>query len=249
MKPHLILIEPDATQLARKVVQELVQTAEDCVERQNLFTLAISGGSTPRVLHRLLTEPPWRERMPWHHTHIFWVDERCVPITDPASNYGNAKIDFLDRVAIPAMHIHPMPGEQESEKAALFYRKEIQKVVKTVGDGFPVFDLIMLGMGEDGHTASLFPGDPALEETRRWVTAVKGGHSRVTRLTLTLPVLNHADRIWFLISGSEKADIMRTLFSETSPVLPVDRIQPLKGRISWLLDEPAARKIRQAVRP
>jgi 6-phosphogluconolactonase len=247
MKPHHILIEPDAAQLARKTVQQLVQTAAACVERQKRFTLAISGGSTPRVLHRLLAKTPWRERMPWQHTHIFWVDERCVPQTDPASNYGNAKTDFLDRLPLPATHIHPMPGEQETEKAALFYRQEIQSVVKTIEDGFPVFDLIMLGMGEDGHTASLFPGDPALEETRRWVMAVKGGHPRVTRLTLTLPVLNHAKRIWFLASGSTKADIMRTLFFEASSVLPAGRVQPLKGTISWLLDEAAARKIRQTV--
>ncbi len=243
MKPQHVLIEPDTDRLALKTAQKVVQTAGDCVEQTSLFTLAISGGTTPRAMHRLLAKTPWRERMPWQYTHIFQVDERCVPVADSDSNYGNAQKDLLDQIPIPSAQIHRMPGELNPVEAARRYQEEIQAVVNTSEDGFPVFDLIILGVGTDGHTASLFPDHAALEETRHWVLAVKGGDPCVNRLTLTLPVLNHARRIFFMAEGVNKAGIVKMIFSETKPVLPAGRIRPVNGRVTWLLDQAAAAHI------
>lgn len=240
MNSRHVIIADDAAQLALKTAEKLVQTAEACVARQGMFTLAISGGTTPRAMHRLLATPAYRPQIPWGQTHVFWVDERCVPVTDPASNYGNARTDFLDQVPIPATHIHRMPGELNPEQAAFLYAETIRETVRTDESGFPVFDLAILGIGPDGHTASLFPGHPALEESARWVMAVKGGNPCVHRLTLTLPVLNHAARIWFMVSGVKKADIVQMLVTQSRPSLPAGRVQPLNGNLTWMLDRTAA---------
>ncbi len=235
-----IIIKDDLTDLSTAGTHIFAMTARDTVAEKGRFVAAISGGSTPRSMHRMLTETSISSEIPWGKSHIFWVDERCVPENDPASNYGSAKKDFLDHVPIPPKQIHHMPGEIHPKDGALQYQQELIDFFRVKQGGFPVFDLIFLGIGADGHTASLFPGHHALNEKERLVMAVKGGSPDVNRLTMTYPVLNHAGHVIFLVSGKDKATIMRALFEDGHALLPAQRIQPLSGALTWLLDREAA---------
>jgi len=214
--------------------------ARDCVANHGRFTVAISGGSTPRPLHRLLGQEPYRSDIPWTGTHFFWVDDRCVPETSPASNVGAARKDFLDHIPIPTSQVHPMPVAAPPEDGARQYEQDLREFFMWDKSDFPAFDLIFLGIGQDGHTASLFPGHDALDERKRWVVAVKGGNPNVSRLTMTLPVLNRAREIVFLVSGKGKAAVTKAVFDESSTRLPAQRIQPTKGRVIWLVDRQAS---------
>lgn len=204
------------------------------------FTAAISGGVTPRALHRMLAEEPFLFRIPWDRTHIFWVDERCVPQSDPASNYGAAREDFLNRIPIPIEQIHPMPGNIPPEDGAMKYQKELMDCLDPPAGELPVLDLVLLGLGKDGHSASLFPGQESLDEKERLVLAVKSGNPNVNRLTMTLPVLNNARRIVFMVAGREKASVVRSVLEDRQADLPAQRIQPIHGKPTWLLDCEAA---------
>ena len=215
-------------------------TAKDSVNQTGFFSVAISGGSTPRGMHKLLAEEPYCSGIPWAKIHIFWVDERCVPVDDPASNFGSARKDFLDRIPIPAEQIHPMPRGFASEEGARKYQEEMEVIFQIIEEDFPVFELVFLGMGKDGHTASLFPGRPSVVASEGWVVVVKGGSPDVYRLTLTYEVLNWAKRICFLVSGKEKALILKTVFENQDACLPAQKIQPVQGTLTWLLDKDAA---------
>ena len=238
-KPEIIITD-DARELARIAANIFMSTAKDCVTQGNLFTVAISGGSTPRDMHKFLAEEPYRSDIPWNKTHIFWVDERCVSVDDPASNLGLAKKDFLERIPIPLEQIHSMPGESAPEEGAKNYQEEMEKVFRAKEEDLPIFDLIFLGMGKDGHTASLFPGAKSPRAPGRWVIAVKGGDPNVYRLTLTYDVLNRAKRVYFLVSGKEKAPTVKTVLENKNAHLPSQVIQPVKGKLTWLLDKEAA---------
>jgi 6-phosphogluconolactonase len=235
-----VIITNNLSQFARKGADIFTTTAKDCVAKNGRFVVAISGGSTPRSIHRLFVDEPYCSEIPWGKTHIFWVDDRCVPENNQASNYGGAKKDFLDRVSIPTEQIHHMPGEAPPEDGALRYQEELTKFFQPEGEGFPVFDLIFLGIGEDGHTASLFPGQRALEERERFVVAVKGGDPNVSRLTMTYPVLNRGTLIVFIVSGKKKASILKAVLEEDQARFPAQKIQPLNGTLVWLLDQEAA---------
>jgi 6-phosphogluconolactonase len=217
-----------------------LERARECVRERGRFAVAVSGGSTPRPVHRLLAREPYRSVIPWARTHLFWVDERCVPETSAASNFGAAKEDFVDHIPIPASQIHPMPVEAAPHQGARQYEEELREFFASEEKGFPVFDLIFLGIGQDGHMASLFPGHNALHESERWVVAVKGGHPNVSRLTMTLPVLNSANVLAFLVYGKGKASVMKAIFDESDNLLPVQRIQPTQGRMIWLVDKEAS---------
>jgi len=240
-----IIIRDTPSQAASVAADLFAKTAGEGVSDQGFFTAAISGGSTPGLVYRMLAEEPYRLKVPWNKTHIFWVDERCVSFEDPASNYGAAKQDFLDRVGIPREQIYPMfdggfPGEK-----ALKYQKKIVDFFQLKEGQYPIFDLIFLGLGTDGHTASLFPGQGALEEKEKFVTAVKGGDPYVKRLTMTLPVLNRARRIVFLVFGKEKAETLRTVLEGNQALLPASKIQPKNGMLNWILDKEAASLLSQ----
>ena len=235
-----IIIKDDLAGLSTAATHIFTMTARDSVAENGRFVAAISGGSTPRPMHRMLTETSISSEIPWAKTHIFWVDERCVPENDPASNYGSAKKDFLDHVPIPPKQIHRMPGAIPPEEGERRYQKELIDFFQVKQGEFPVFDLIFLGIGVDGHTASLFPGHHALNEKERLVMAVKGGSPDVNRLTMTYPVLNHAGHVIFLVSGKDKATTMRSLFEDGHALFPAQRIQPLSGALTWLLDREAA---------
>jgi len=214
--------------------------AKECVTSHGRFTVALSGGSTPRPVHRLLGQGPYRSEIPWTGTHLFWVDDRCVPETSPASNFGAAKQDLLDHIPLPASQIHPMPVAAPPEDGARQYEQELREFFASDKSGFPVFDWIFLGVGQDGHMASLFPGHDSLDEREQWVVVAKGGSPHVSRLTMTLPVLNSAREIVFLVAGKGKAAVMQAIFAESGTLLPAQRVQPVTGRLTWLVEKQAS---------
>ena len=235
-----ITIKDTPIDLARTAADIFSIRANECVTKDGRFFVAISGGTAPRLFHRMLVQEPYISKIPWDKMHIFWVDERCVPENDAASNYGAAKEDFLNRLPVSQNQIHAMPRDVPPEKGALKYQREIIGFVQLEHGEFPVFDLIFLGVGTDGHTASLFPGQQALKQREAWVVAVKGGNPNVNRLTLTYPVLNQARQIVFLVSGRGKSEILKTIFENRQAGLPAQMIQPINGKLIWLVDREAA---------
>lgn len=235
-----IIIESGVTALARKGAEIFSRAASGSVAKRGRFAVAISGGSTPRSMHRMLGEEPLISAIPWNKTDLFWVDERCVAKNHPDSNFGAAKKDFLNRIPIPRAHIHPLQEDLSPEESAFWYQQKLVSFFQPKMHEFPLFDLIFLGMGTDGHTASLFPGQSALNEMKRWVVAVKGGNPDVHRLTLTFPVINRGKQIVFMISGKHKASVVKSALTGIPSGLPAQRVQPLKGSLIWLLDREAA---------
>lgn len=234
------IITSDSKQLSAKGLEIFCKTARKTVAHQGRFVVAISGGSTPRAMHRLLAQEPHLTNIPWQKSHIFWVDERMVDFSHPDSNFGTAKKDFLDKIPIPLDQVHPMPAMARPEEGAALYQAELENFFRSLGVNDPVFDLILLGIGKDGHIASLFPGQPSIKESDKWVLSVKGGQPDVFRLTLTYVVLNSSKHILFLVSGIEKATIVKTLFEDSQARLPAMGIRPLNGKMTWLLDQEAA---------
>lgn len=238
IKPEVIVAE-EPKALAQKGAEIFCLSADRCINQKRPFRVAVSGGSTPRAMHRLLAAEPCFKKKIWSGTHIFWVDERMVPAGHPASNFGAARKDFLDKVPIPPPHVHPMPFEADPEAGAGAYEKTLKVHFQTVGSDLPVFDLIFLGIGTDGHTASLLPGFSPERSAQRWVLAVKGGDPDVFRLTLNYHLLNQARHVVFLVSGKGKARIVKTIFESQKANLPAQRIKPAGGKLTWLMDKDA----------
>lgn len=235
-----VMIKKNREQLAAAGAEICRTVAQDAVQKKRRFTMAISGGSTPRAMHKCLAREPYVQDIPWERTHLFWVDERCVEPDDPASNYGTAQKDFLTQIPLPPDQIHPMPALLTPEQGARFYQKTITDFFSIKKGQFPVFDLVYLGLGRDGHTASLFPGHRGVNEKRRLIIPVKGGDPDVDRLTMTLPLLNKAKQRVFLVSGAEKAQTVKWVVQDRLQDLPAGRILPEKGTLIWLLDQEAA---------
>ena len=200
-------VEPDPAALARHAAQYFVEMACEAVAAHGRARIAISGGSTPKATFQLLADPnqPWRSRMPWSDLELYWVDERCVPPDDAESNYRMTREAMLDLVPLQPAQIHRMEGELDPQVAADRYESELRNEFRLEGGEIPRFDLIALGMGPDGHTASLFPHTPALHEMSRLVTANHVLQKETWRVTLTWPVINHARSVFFLIAGEDKA--------------------------------------------
>ena len=235
-----IIITDDPSHLAMVAANAFAAAARYSVNTRGRFVAAVSGGSTPRGMFRILAEEPYVLEIPWDKMHIFWVDERCVPENDAASNYGAAKKDFLNRVPIPKTQVYPMPGRLPPKTGAQTYQKALMAFFHLKCGQFPTFDKIFLGMGDDGHIASLFPGHSATDEEKKLVVAVKGGDPYVSRLTMTLPVLNGSRQIIFLISGKAKAAAVKMVFEGDQAPLPAKKIHALDGDVTWLLDREAA---------
>ena len=235
-----IIIAEDAKRLAVAGAELFRRHARRSIERSGRFAAAISGGSTPRSMHRLLARHPYVTEISWERVHLFWVDERLVSADDPASNYGAAKMDFLNAVSIPADQVHPMTSEKSPPEAAADYRRKLETCLGGSADRLPRFDLVFLGIGPDGHTASVFPQDPTAEATDLPVVAVKGGNPNVFRLTLSMPVLNRAACAVFIVSGAGKAQIVKNILAGEASQLPAARVLPVSGRLIWLLDRDAA---------
>lgn len=226
-------------ELAAAAARRLAAAVRRAVEKRGVAHLALSGGSTPRAMFRLLATDAWRAQAPWAHCHIWWADERCVLPNHHDSNYGVAYSLLLG--SLPVQHIHRMHGEMEDAGAAARrYEAELRQVFGLGERGRPRFDLIMLGMGADGHTASLFPGAAALDERRALVTTAWAPVAPHRRLTLTLPVLNRAAEVVFLVSGPDKAPALAQVFANapTLSPLPAARVRPTRGHVRWLLDAP-----------
>jgi len=237
-------VEPDAAALARRAAQYFVEMAGESVAARGQARIAISGGSTPRAAFALLADPsqPWRARMPWDKLELYWVDERCVPPDHPESNFRMTREAMLDHVPLRPEQIHRMEGELEPEVAAARYESELRNSFRLEGAESPRFDLIALGMGDDGHTASLFPHTKAIHEMGRLVTANHVPQKDTWRITLTWPVINHARSVFFLIGGADKAAVLQEVFagSRDPERLPSQLIWPSGGILTLILDKAAA---------
>lgn len=237
-----IVADPDA--LNRAAAGEFVARARRAVQAFGRFSVALAGGSTPRGLYALLAGAPYRNRIRWERVHVFWTDERCVPSDHPESNFRMAHECLLSRVPMPDANIHQVQtGRGDPAFVARAYERTIRKWFRLPSGAFPEFDLVVLGLGEDGHTASLFPNAKALHETRRLVIDTAGGRPNVARVTLSVPVLNHAQRLLWLVAGASKASVVRRVLREPARCdeLPAQRVHPSHGTSLWLVDREAAR--------
>ena len=229
-----ILSDPPA--LARHVAEWMTAAA---VAANGPFLVSLSGGSTPRALYALLASDEFRDRFPWSRVSWYWGDERFVPYDHPESNYGMTCDVMLGKVPAPRQNIHPVPTDGRPEQAAQQYERTLQESygATTLDPARPLFDLTLLGLGADGHTASLLPGEPVLEERKRWVAAVSHGRPEV-RITMTYPAIESSRRVAFLVAGHEKAAIFRAIRTGDSQV-PAALIRPV-GELCWFVDRAAA---------
>lgn len=235
----MIRVCADQEALSRAAAEFFVAEARKAVQARGRFAVALSGGGTPRRTYEILGQEPFRELVPWQNTHIFWGDERCVPADDPRNNARMARRTLLDYVPIPSEQIHPMVCVRTPLEAAAKY----EALLRSFFTGAPRFDLVLLGLGENGHTASLFPGSPVLKEQQRWVAEVYVPEEGLHRLTLTATAINQAAQIVFLVSGSGKATILRKVLEgvQDSRNLPAMMIMPVEGGLLWLVDRDAVR--------
>ena len=232
---------PDIDALSRGALKELQRILEEGIDSRGRFAIALSGGHTPAKLYGLWADDEKSNfKTPWEHVHLFWGDERYVPQDDPLSNYRMTRETLISRVPIPAANVHPVPVNLPTpEKAAEAYESELRKFF--AGES-PAFDLQLLGLGGEGHTASLFPGSPALEEKQRWVAAVEAPAKPPRRLTFTPVVLNSGRNTFFLVAGADKREILSALRNEsdsTPSKYPAARVRP-PGPVIWFLDQRAA---------
>jgi len=237
-KKYRLEVVEDPDELALAAAQWIVQTIQAHLQVAEHFSLVLSGGSTPQALYRQLARFPYAAEVDWARLHIFWGDERCVPPDHPQSNYRMACQALLGHVPVPPEHIHRIRGELLPEEAAQAYAQELAQFF---GERQPQFDLVLLGMGADGHTASLFPHSAALKETHKWVAENYTSSQTSWRITLTIPALNAARQVAFLVSGADKANtLQRVLEGPYQPdELPAQFIQPAV----WLVDAAAASRL------
>jgi 6-phosphogluconolactonase len=233
---------PDLDAVSRAALGEVLRALRDAIKARGRFTIALAGGRTPARMYALWAHTQSQgEPVPWDRVHLFWGDERYVPHTDPMSNYRMARETLIAHVPIPPGNVHPMPGPEQfatPEKAAEDYDAELRKFF---GSAPPALDVQLLGLGVEGHTASLFPGSPALEEKQRWVAAVEAPAKPPQRLTLTPVVLNQARNTFFLVVGADKREIIAALRNEPASKpsqYPAGMIRP-EGRVLWFLDKAA----------
>jgi 6-phosphogluconolactonase len=232
-------------ELSEVAAEELVRCSKAAISERGRFTIALSGGSTPKNLFNLLATNA-RTVLPWDRTFFFWGDERHVPPTDPESNYRMAEDTMLSKIPVAAGNVFRIPAENpDAAAAADAYEQTLRKFFQLKPGEVPVFDLILLGIGPDGHTASLFPNSPGPQEKSRLVIANWVDKLKTSRLTLTLPVLNAARCVVFLVSGTDKASVLRTVLEEDAPPeqYPSKLVKPESGKLIWLLDRAAASEL------
>ena len=245
-----IRILADADELSRVAAEDFSRLSNEAVEAKGRFAVALSGGSTPSGVYELLANPKahFLAHVPWNKVHVFWGDERHVPPDHSESNYQVAREALLSRVPIPPENIHRIPAENpDASSAAKEYAKALSQFFLLGAGQFPRFDLILLGMGPDGHTASLFPGTTAVFEETSLVVAPWIEKFKAFRITLTPPVLNHAACVIFLVSGEEKAETLRAVLQGPYQPerLPAQLLRPVNGRLLWMVDRAAARLLRR----
>jgi 6-phosphogluconolactonase len=249
--PGTLVVLADAVAVAREAAEQIASRCQRAVSASGRFSIALSGGSTPKRLYALLADPsaPYRARISWDRVQVFFGDERHVPPDDAQSNYRMAREAMLDHVPIPAANVHRILAERPAEEAAALYEQELRRAFSLAVSAVPRFDLVLLGMGEDGHTASLFPGTKALSERRRLVVANWVPKFSTWRLTLTLPVFEAAAAVLFLVAGPDKAGPLAAVFDPASPpdAYPCQLIRPSSGELVWLADRAAAARVPPAV--
>jgi 6-phosphogluconolactonase len=245
MPPPDVQVLPTAAALMEMAAQRVVSAAAAAIRASGRFVVALAGGSTPKTLYTLLATEVYTTRLEWQRVQIFWGDERCVGPDDPASNYRMVREALLDHVPVPAANVHRIHGEDAPARAAAAYERELRATFITPGGSF---DLVLLGMGDNGHTASLFPGLAAVLETTRWVMAEYVDQVSAWRVTLTPVVINAAGEVLFLVSGRAKAPMLsRVLDGPRDPdALPAQAVAPRDGRLIWLVDAAAAANLERS---
>jgi 6-phosphogluconolactonase len=240
----LIKISESQSELAAGLASELSEIINKAAFLKKTLTIALSGGSTPRLLFSVLAEQ-YSKKTDWSFVHFFWGDERCVPADDPDSNFGMTRSVLLDRINIPETNIHRIRGESLPEKEAVRYSAEIKKTARS-GDDLPVFDLVILGLGDDGHTASIFPRNRELLFSEKICAVATHPVTGQKRVTITGPVINNADNIIFLVTGSAKATVVADIIENPGEVsYPAASIEPSHGTLKWYLDNEAASLLNQ----
>ncbi len=248
-----VRILPDAAAIARRAAELFVQAARDAVTKSDAFTVALAGGSTPKALYSLLADDPGlRSQLPWEKIHFFFGDERHVPPDHVESNFRMANQSLFSKAMVKASHITRIKGEYaDTEKAALEYEHALRAYFTIEGGGLPRFDLVLLGMGEEGHTLSLFPGTKALHAppdriaVRNWI-----GKFFTERITLTAPTVNQANQVVFLVTRADKATALKAVLEGPyePEQLPAQLIQPAHGKLLWLVDEAAGALLATGIR-
>lgn len=234
----MIRIFDDPTSVAAAAAGLFAEAAAAAIQTKGSFCAALSGGSTPRRLYEELAKQPWRDQIAWEKVFLFWGDERYVASTDPLSNQKMTREALLDHVPIPSDNLFPIPFAASAGESANLY----ETTLRTSFGADIRFDLMLLGLGADGHTASLFPGTTALTETKRWVCPCRPQGTGPERITLTFPVINRSAAILFLVTGEDKAPVIETVLGKKNnqAALPVQQVQPVQGQITWFLDKKAA---------
>ncbi|MEW6444312.1 MAG: 6-phosphogluconolactonase [bacterium] len=243
----MIRIYPDVETLSQEAARLFAEQARLAVEERGRFGAVLAGGGTPRRTYEMLARPPFRDGVPWEQVHLFWSDERCVPSDDSRSNERMVREALLDHVAMLRDHVHPMRCDTgDPREAAQRYEAEMRTFFER---GPPRFDLVLLGLGEDGHTASLLPGQPALEEQVRWAAEAYDEKGGICRITLTPPVINRALLICFLVAGARKAEVLFEAVSvpASANLMPAHRIRPADGSLLWLADRAAAARLERSL--
>jgi 6-phosphogluconolactonase len=238
-----IKVYSDSSALASATTDLIVELAQNAITENGKFTIALSGGSTPKVIYALLATPEYAKQIEWSKVHLFWGDERCVPPDSLDSNYHMTRVAMLAILPIPPENIHRMQGEIEPAQAAQDYEVILRKYFSEAN---PSFDLVLLGMGDDGHTASLFPGTAAVHEQKRWAVENFVEKINMWRITLTPPVINAAKVVAFVVGGESKAERLKSVLEGAYKPdnQPSQIIQPTGGKLLWLLDEPAAKLLK-----
>jgi 6-phosphogluconolactonase len=246
-----IEILPDAETLALRAADLFALAAQEAAAARGRFAVALGGGETPRVFYGMLARQQFSQKVPWRRVHLYWSDERCVAADDPASNYGMARDAFIKHVPLPTVNVHRVHGEEAPEGAATAYERELRALaaLERPRSELPVFDLVHLGLGRDGHVASLFPHSQALEEDDHLAVATAAADGS-PRVTLTYPAINAARHVWFIVSGAEKAGMVAEVLEglRVPRAVPAQAVSPVHGRLLWLLDEAAAAELSPALR-
>jgi 6-phosphogluconolactonase len=247
LRPPEIRIAPDSHTWATAAAELVQAVGHEAVRAKGRFLIALSGGSTPEALYRSLTSPTFADRFDWSRAIFFFSDERCVPPDDPRSNYALANKTLFTPLNVSPAQVYRMAGEaRDPQQAAHEYEQQLRLVTSSSPSGRPTLDLVLLGLGEDGHTASLFPGSPALGEGRRLIAVTQSSKDPPTRLTMTLSAINQANVILFLVAGAGKAGVVRAILdpkTEAERQLPAALVGPEEGRLIWLFDQGASARL------
>ena len=238
MQPNNIQIYQSPKELTTAAAEFIIELAAAAVKKAGRFSISLSGGHTPQHLYELMATPAYKDRMPWKDTFVFWGDERCVPLDDKDNNARMAIDALLSKVSIPQDNIYRMRTDLPAADAAVTYEKV---VTNYFGNQPTAFDLILLGLGDNGHTASLFPDTEVLKEQTRLIEEVYVAEVKMYRITMTLPLINAAQNVLFLVEGQAKSDIISKLFADTAePLYPAQLVAPVAGKLYWFMDSKAA---------